>query len=107
MKDDDAKTLLALLGIPVMVLLMIIAFLPLGLFNAWTTQKMYIWFLLPLGFPAINLWHVWGITMLITHVTWRADKDSKIDKKFFQGIVSRVIGVLIMLGVSYLVKGHI
>ncbi len=110
MDHDTKKTALALLGIPTLLMIVVIVAIPLNLFNAWVVQKMYIWFLLPLHAPRLNLWHIWGITMLITLLTGphAASADGKSDKAAAIGkLIGYIIGPLIGLLVAYFIKGHI
>lgn len=106
-KKEASKNLLAVLGIPVFILLLIIAFVPLGIFNAWAVQKMYIWFLLPLGAPALNLWHVFGISILIRHFTNTTSDKDKTGKEVLGGIAKSVISTLFMLLLGWIIKGQI
>lgn len=103
MSEDDKKNTLAIMGIPTAIVLLIIMLLPFGILNAWAVQKMYGWFLLPLGAPAINLWHTWGIAMLINHFMPTVNSDKKILVRLFTG----VFGVFLMLLIGYILKGHI
>lgn len=103
MTNEDKKNVLTILGIPMLFVFMIIAFLPLGLFNAWALQKMYGWFLIPLGLPALNLWHVWGIMMIINHIKPMQTDDTKL----WISIAKGVYATCLMLLIGYLLKGHI
>lgn len=104
MKDEDSKALLAILGIPVLVVLVLIMFIPLGLFNAWAVQKMYIWFALPLGAPALKLAHVWGFGLILNHYLFRAEDNKK-------GALGRIgislFGTLLMLLMGFILKSYI
>lgn len=105
MDSDDSKTLLAVLGIPVLIVLMFTMFVPLGLFNAWAVQKMYIWFLLPLGAPAINIAHTWGISLILNHYLFnRSDTSSK---KWWKPLAASLFGTGFMLLMGFILKGHI
>jgi len=107
--NENAKNLLAVLGIPVFVVLLFVAFIPFGIYNAWVTQKLYNWFLLPIhGFPHLNLWWVWGITLLIGRFTSdRTDEDDKNFKKFMGKMIGKVFVGLLVLLAGYILKGHI
>lgn len=101
---------LKLLAIPTIIVLLLILFIPIGLFNAWVTQKLYNWFLLPLGTPHLNLWHVWGISLIINRFTYTTSKDDnsedakkKLGKSIFTGLI---LGVLALL-IGYVLKSHI
>lgn len=107
MKDDTGKDVLALLGIPVFLVLILIAFIPLGLFNAWAVQKMYIWFLLPLGLPALNLLHIWGISLLVSHYTVNMDGRKKKKGETWSALFASLIATLLMLAIGFVIKSHI
>lgn len=104
MEGDIKDKAIAWLAAPWIILLAIIAFLPLGIFRAWVVQKLYVWFLIPLNFPALNLWHVFGISLLISQFK---SSDSEKDPKFLQNILVNILGNLLALGLGYIVKGHI
>jgi hypothetical protein len=113
MKDNDSDKLLIALGIPVLYGLigsfLFIVMIPIALFQSWIVQKMYDWFLLPIkGFPHLNLWHVWGIVLLISvlsnYVTTTEDDSTK---KALIKVFGRMIGLLIILVIGYFIKGHI
>src|SRR5947209_1049627 len=94
MDHDTKKTALALLGIPTLFLLVIVAMIPFSLFTAWVAQKLYIWFLLPLHAPHLNLWHVWGITLLVSLFTTSTSNSSNKGKDTAE-IIGSLIGHLI------------
>jgi hypothetical protein len=108
--DELSKALLAVLGIPVLVVLIFIAMIPFALWSAWVEQKLYGWFLLPIkGFPHLNLWWVYGITLLIGALTYsyqKTDKDAKVGKEI-GAVFGRAFGLAVILLVGYLIKGHI
>lgn len=108
-KDNEtARDFLVLLGIPVFVALVFLALVPIGLFNAWAVQKMYIWFILPLGAPALNLWHVWGISLIINHFTMDSYKDNaSTTKKTFTKLAVSLIATALMLLLGWIIRGHI
>lgn len=103
--------ILALLGIPMLLVLIVLAGIPLSLLSAWVAQKLYIWFLLPLHAPVLNLWHIWGIIMLVNLLTANyasATTDNKSSVAKYAGyVIGRIIGPLAVLAVAYLIKGHI
>lgn len=35
------------------------------LWGCWVTSQLWLWFAVPLGMPAINQWHVGGLSMLL------------------------------------------
>lgn len=102
MKDDEV-TALRILATPTIFIGMVIFFIPLGLFNAWALQKMYIWFLLPLGLPALNIWHIWGIYSLIVSFKGTSKNEEKWYTRFGIGVAS----ILFMLLLGYILKAHI
>jgi len=40
----------------------------LSAWNAFVLWKLYSWFVVPLGAPLLNWWHIWGLWMFITAV---------------------------------------
>lgn len=99
---------LKLLEIPTIIVLILIAFILLGIFDAWVTQKLYNWFLLPLRTPHLNLWHIWGISLIINRFTYtdsKTDEDPK--KKLGKSIVTGLILGSLALLIGYILKSHI
>lgn len=110
MKDsrDTAISTLVILAMPVILSLLVIVTLPLALFNAWAAQKMYDWFLLPIhGFPHLNLWHVYGITLLIGLFSATQTNSKKSFSDSMAAIVGKIIATLLVLLIGYIIKGHI
>jgi hypothetical protein len=108
MNDDNTKAALVLLAIPTIVIGMVLVFLPFGLFTAWAVQKMYGWFLLPLGLPRLNLWHIYGLILTINILknTKTDDEPPKLKKTLIK-MVGATIAVLLVLLVGFIIKGLI
>lgn len=107
-KDNEtARNFLAILGAPVLLMLIFIAVLPIGIFNAWVAQKLYIWFVIPMGAPAINLWHVYGLILLINLLKSSSSSEDKSTAKHLGSILGTVVGALLILLIAFIVKGHI
>lgn len=109
-KKEMSKNILAILGIPVFIVLLFIAFIPLGIFNAWVSLKLYNWFFLPIhGFPHLNIWWIWGIGILIARYTSDpvSTEDDKKPTKFIGKLIGRIIVGLLALLLGYVLKGHI
>ena len=102
-KLTENEAALAILAIPTVFAGLIIMLIPFGLFNAWAVQKMYGWFLLPLGAPRLNVWQVWGITALITHMVVRTNED----KKIWESLAVSIFGTLFMLLLGFVLKSLI
>ena len=112
MKDEDVIKGLKILAVPTVVVSMLAVILiigiPIGFLNAWVTQKLYEWFLLPLHFPHINLWEIYGITLLISHLRPTPTSDKKNSFKDTMGtVIGQLLGAFLALLIGYFVKGHI
>ncbi len=59
-----------------------VLFVPLTLFGGYVSARLWQWFLVPLGLPAISLWHAIGIGLVVRWFTfqYRYDKDADEDK---------------------------
>lgn len=80
---------------------------------AFVTYKLYFWFIVSLGAPALSWWHVWGVTMVIGAIvspyTYK-DNDDDVDtsiKKIFSRMITLTLGAAILLLVGWIVKGQI
>jgi hypothetical protein len=49
------------------------AALALSAWASFVTYKLYGWFVVPLGAPVLNWWHVWGLLILFGLVTYKSD----------------------------------
>jgi hypothetical protein len=106
--DEDQKNVLAILGLPVAIGLFILLLIPFGILNAWVVQKLYEWFLLPLGLPALNLWHVWGILTIIVFLEPLSKSNKKITPKILLTSMVRVVfSAAFALLLGFILKGHI
>lgn len=100
MKD---KILAALLAPWLVAAIVVISFL-LGMLHTWAVRKLYVWFLMPLGLPALSFWHIFGINVLIglaIKQTLPTDKD----KKWWEHLLMPVVGDLLAVGLGFLIKG--
>lgn len=61
-----APLVLALCGV-----LVVAVALPVLLFRAWVVRDLWRWFAVPLGFPALSLWHICGLLGLWTVLSYR------------------------------------
>ncbi|MDE2104888.1 MAG: hypothetical protein KGL39_47060 [Patescibacteria group bacterium] len=104
--NNSANKILAILAVPTILAFFFILLIPISLFNAWALQKMYDWFLLPLGTPALNLWHVWGIMLIIQWFMPIPRTDEKWQKNIGR-FIGNIIGTLLMLAVGLIIRGHI
>lgn len=91
-------------------LLITVTLIPLSLFHAWVAQKLYGWFVLPLGAPQLNLWEVWGLALLINHLTVSNRTTTKKNKPVKQQVLivaGTIIGTLVALLLGLIIKSHI
>lgn len=106
--DDDKDWIIALFAIPGVILLIMILMIPFALFNAWVSKTLYDWFILPLGAPALTIWHMWGIALLVSRFTPTPEyKEGEGMGKALGKLAGVVIGGLLALLVGYFVKGMI
>lgn len=107
MKNEDK--MLRALAIPTIVLSIFVLMIPFALFNAWVALTLYNWFLVPLGLPAVNIWHMWGIMLLIGRfkgINTEDSKDSEISKAIGELAVV-ILGGLLALLIGLILKGLI
>lgn len=106
-KTDIAAWSVALVFIPGMILTLYILLLPLTIFYAWALQKMYDWFILPLGAPHLNLWHVLGILYIIYWFLPTSDTKNNSAKDLAGKTIGKLLATLLMLLMGLILRGHI
>lgn len=111
MDNEDRKNLLIILAMPTIIIGIWLISFPIGLFDAWIIQKLYGWFALPLGAPALNLLHIYGFMLIINILRFKNDPNAKKDKNtattIIAAILSTVIVGLLALLVGWIIKNYI
>ena len=107
-QGDDALTDVAtLIGIPVLAAGMIAIAALVGAWVAFVLSKLYNWFVVPLGAPAANWWHIWGLFLMVNLLTLgRTAEESDAKKSLSRGI-GRIIGAAFVLLIGWLIHGQI
>lgn len=106
MDNEDKKNLLAILGVPVMMIGIVLLATPFALLTAWAVQKLYGWFVLPLGAPQLNLWHVWGLMLMVNLIKPARSNDNNTTKTLIH-LAATIFTALLAVLLGYLIKGHI
>ncbi len=75
----------ALLVAPVVIILM----LPLGLLNAWVTEKLWGWFVAEqfLAVPDISVGQAWGLSMIVSYMTMQHFIKKEMDRDAVLGVL--------------------
>jgi hypothetical protein len=106
--EKDNTAALALLAIPGVILAMLVVMIPFALFNAWVTKTLYDWFILPLGAPALSIWHMWGISLLASRFLPSPEyKGDGSVAKAVGKLIDFVLAGLLALLIGYFVKGMV
>lgn len=80
---------------------------------SFTLKNLWGWFVVPLGAPAINAWHAYGLMLIgsvFTHGLSRYDKNGEDDEaaeKMAKLLVSSILSSLLVWGIGAWVHGHI
>ena len=78
MKDEDRKIVTVIGGCLIGVPLVIVVAVASALLDGWAISRLWAWFLVPLGVPAITIVHAIGISLLFSlfkpHVSSSSDK---------------------------------
>lgn len=104
MDKEDTKNLMAIMGLPVVILLLILINIPTALLTAWAIQKMYIWFLIPLGLPALKLVTIWAMILIFNRLTFTYDGEKSTAKKVIAGMFASVFITFVMLGMGLVLR---
>lgn len=77
-----------------------------ALWFSFVGQYLWLWFIVPLGAPAINIWHMWGLfTFKGILLSGHALQDYK--DKTLEAVGTLTFAPLIALIVGYLIHGWI
>lgn len=107
MNDNEVKDkLLAGLIAPWAILAAVIVATPFALWQAYVGSSLWHWFAVPLGLPSINIWDFWGLTMLLGILIPSHD-DNDSGKKVVTKVAIKAIGLLLILGIGYLIRGRV
>lgn len=99
-KDDGLKTALAIAGVPTLIMGFIVMGTVLGAWGAFVVWKLYGWFLVTLGAPAMNWWHIWGLLMIIHYFAYKDVKPEPGAK--WTDAAGKIIGRVLGLGFTLL-----
>lgn len=105
-KDDTALKVLAL---PVVLLIALFIAIPFALFNAFVVLNLYNWFIYEqiANAPALNIWHTWGIMILLSRINLKIDIENKDANKSALNLVVYVFSGLLALLIGFIIKGFI
>jgi len=79
-----------------------LATIPITILKAFVMTKIWSWFIIPLGFPQIGIWHACGILTIISFISlkWRDDDDTEI--QMLNKIIYVIINSLVAWGFAYI-----
>ena len=69
---------------------------PLSAYNSFVIFKFYGWFVIPLGAPTLIFWHVWGLVLLYSLITYKPAATGNLWHRLLEWTI--VITVLLGLG---------
>lgn len=111
--DNDTKTgvIVGTLIGPFLSLFMILFWiyaLPFLLLRGWVLSILYGWFLQPLGLPALNVWHMIGLLLILNMLTpdSKVDHDEKLWLTLIKPIVKAAVLMLVLL-TAFIIHGWI
>jgi hypothetical protein len=107
-EEETANAGLVALAIPGMILLVLLIAVPFALFNAWVALTLYDWFVRPLGAPELTIWHMWGISLLVSRFLPTPEvKEGEGMGKAWGKLFGYLIAGLFALFVGFVIKGMI
>ena len=80
-----------------------------GAWGAFVLWKLYTWFVLPLGAPPLNWWHIWGLSMffnIAVMVLWPETPEHTLGQTFVRSL-TKVVLLAIILPVGWIISGQI
>lgn len=84
-------------------LLFLISSIPLALWRAYVIARLWAWYMVPLGVPAVGVVQAYGVSLVIGIVTGAAYRDAtKREAEDDAAIVKRIVGVAVMSGFALL-----
>jgi hypothetical protein len=91
---------------PFMFALIILAVMPLALWDAYAATKLWAWFVVPVFHsPALGIWQMYGLFLVVaTFKSSRYIKDQKTDWKTL--FVMEILGPPLAILVGYIVHTH-
>ena len=97
-----------------LILVMLIGVAASGAWAAFVTFRLYAWFVVPLGAPPLNWWHIWGLLMVLgailtPYIYKDPDREDTATQavKFFTRIITIGLALAISLLLGWIVKGQI
>lgn len=106
MNKEDKQTALLVLAIPGLLVFAILVMIVFGLYYAFIAKVLYDWFVLPLGGPELNIWHIWGLILLI-NVLKGFNTSKTDDDKAGLRLLGAILAGLLALGLGFVLKGLI
>lgn len=99
-KDDLAVAGLTILAAPVIVILATLIIIPFGLWWSFVAWKLYGWFVIPLGAPAISYLSFYGLSLFFNLIK-PSEKNEENDpkKSIIKSFASAVVyGIALLVG---------
>jgi hypothetical protein len=106
--DPRFKDAAVLAGIPVLITSFVGAAVLVGAWAAFVLSKLYGWFVVPLGAPPLNWWHIWGFYLIYGLITHKPDNSPPRPlSKTVAFMIYRMIGLALLLLIGWLIHGQI
>ena len=104
----EGDDLVKILGYVALAVLSIVAFaailVPFSILSGWALSWLWLWFLVPLGVPAIGLAHSIGIVSLVSFLTKQYNPTSNdTSEEKYGKLAYAVMSPFLALGIGYIV----
>jgi hypothetical protein len=101
-QDEGLKALLIVFGVPLVMVGIQLAFLPLSLFYAWVSMHLWNWFCAPyLGLKQIGVLPMYGLHLWIGLQKLKVEDDDKSKRGLLERCALGIALYLIVLGTGY------
>lgn len=85
----------------VLSLLCVLVTIPL---RAWALMTLWGWFVVPLGAPAVTLWHMAGVSLLLSAMLWRYRKDADLTaEQAVEAVIASALYPPLVVGLAYII----
>lgn len=78
---------------------------PLAFLRGWAIATLWLWFVVPIGVPALTIWHAAGVSLIIGLLTHQVqhEPDDTANDLFWTRFLTAIIGPPICVGWGWLI----
>ena len=77
---------------------------PLALLRGWAVMTLWAWFVVPLGAPALTIWHAVGVSLIVGLLTYQVQYEpaDEANELFWTRFSTAILAPLICVGWGWL-----